>query len=270
MQMNCVRCGAPLEMGARFCRNCGLVVSPSQQPQGQIRLSTPQDPPTIGKSAQPASSYNPANVSQAQGYPSQGYPQQNAGANMQLNNSTPAPRRRRRGGCLAGFVITVIILAIVVGGLWFFVLRPYAHDIAITQMDNAMSNAVSQIPSSQTQLIPPGTTLPVRQVVLNNLLVLNIAPSDPVQNTNIQISPGGVRLDFKLYGQPCTITGVPQAQDGKLVATNVTVSGVVGLVVSSDDITTLLNKHLADAQTRLSHTVTAVHLMDQEMDITLG
>lgn len=190
---------------------------------------------------------------------------------MQPTNVPATPRRRRnRGGCFAGCLSTILILTIIVGGLWFFVLRPYAHDIAIKQMDTAMNAAVEQIPSAQTQALPPGTPLPVRQIVLNNLLVLNIAPSDPVQNTNIQISPSSVRLDFKLYGQPCTITGVPQAQNGKLVATSVTVSGIVGLVVSADDITALLNKHLADAQTRLNHTVTAVHLMNQEMDITLG
>ena len=181
------------------------------------------------------------------------------------------PRRRRsRGGCLTGCLSTLILLAIILGGLWFFVLRPYAHDTAIKQMDNAMNAAVNQIPSSQAAALPPGTTLPVQQIVLNNLLVLNIAPSDPVQNTNMQISPSGVRLDFKLYGQPCTITGLPQAQNGKLVATHVTVSGVVGLVVSADDIAALLNRHLADAQTRLNHTVTAVQLKDQEMDLTLG
>lgn len=133
-----------------------------------------------------------------------------------------------------------------------------------------MAAAVNQIPATQTAQIPPGTTLPVQQIVLNNLLVLNIAPSDPVQNTNMQITSTGVRLDFKLYGQPCTITTVPQAQNGKLVATHVTVAGIVGLVVSPDDITTLLNRHLADAQARLNHPITAVRLMNQEMDLTLG
>jgi len=165
---------------------------------------------------------------------------------------------------------TLIILGLIVGGLWFLVLRPYAHDTAIRQMDNAMAAAVNQIPATQTAQIPPGTTLPVQQIVLNNLLVLNIAPSDPVQNTNMQITSTGVRLDFKLYGQPCTITAVPQAQNGKLVATHVTVAGIVGLVVSPDDITTLLNRHLADAQARLNHPITAVRLMNQEMDLTLG
>ncbi|GAC1388789.1 MAG: hypothetical protein NVS4B11_04250 [Ktedonobacteraceae bacterium] len=181
-------------------------------------------------------------------------------------NATP---RRSRVGCVLGCLGTLVILAIILGLAWVFALRPYIHDIAITQMDNAMTSAVNQIPSAGVP-IPPGTTLPVQEVILNNLLVLNIAPSDPVQDTNMQISPSGVRLDFKLYGQPCTITGIPQAKDGNLVATNVGVSGIVSLVMSSSDITSLLNKHLADAGARINHPITGVRLMDHEMDLTLG
>jgi len=184
--------------------------------------------------------------------------------------TTPPPRRRRsRVGCALGCFSTFAILIIVLGVVWVFALRPYAHDLATTQIDNAMTSAINQIPPQVAQ-IPAGTTLPVQEVVLNNLLVLNIAPSDPVQNTNMQIAPSGVHLDFKLYGQPCTITSVPQAKNGKLVATNVTVTGVIGLVMSSDDITTLLNKHFADAQARINHSVTDVQLKDHEIDLMLG
>ncbi len=276
--MNCVRCHAPLEAGASFCRNCGLPVTSSQLPQGQIRLSPPlqqpQNLPPSGQSLAPTSQYYPPDVSQAQGSFPPAYQQQNevyTGANMPPTAATTAPRRRRRrGGCLAVCLTTLILLVLIVGGLWFLVLRPYAHDTAIKQMDNAMAAAVNQIPTAQETHIPPGATLPVRQLVLNNLLVLNIAPSGPVQNTNMQITPAGVRLDFTLYGQLCTITTVPQAQNGKLVATHVTVSGIVGLVVSPDDITALLNRHLADAQARLNHPITGIRLMEQEMDLTLG
>ncbi len=183
--------------------------------------------------------------------------------------TSPPRRRRSRVGCALGCFSTFAIFIIVIGAVWVFALRPYAHDLATTQIDNAMTSAINQIPPQVAQ-IPAGTTFPVQEVVLNNLLVLNIAPADPVQSTNVQITPNNVQLDFKLYGQPCTITSVPQAQNGKLVATNVTVSGIIGLVMSSADITSLLNKHFADAQARINHTITSVQLKDHEMNLMFG
>ena len=177
--------------------------------------------------------------------------------------------RQQHGGCILGCLSTLVLLLILLGLTWFLALRPYLHNTASTQIDNAMSAVVNQIPASVTQ-IPPGGVLPVRENVLNNLLVLNIAPSDPVQNTNIRIMTNGIRLDFQLYGQLCTITGVPQARHGNLVATNVTVSGIVGLIMSAADVTALLNKHLAHAQARIHHTVRQVHLMNAEVDLVLG
>ncbi len=180
-------------------------------------------------------------------------------------NSAP---RRRRGGCILGCLSTLIILLIVIGLAWVFALRPYLHNMANTQIDRAMSAAVNQIPNAASRL--PAGPLPVKENTLNNLLVLNIAPSDPVQNTNMLITSGGVRLDFQLYGQPCTITSVPQARNGKLVASNATVSGIIGLIMSPDEITSLLNRHLADAQARINRPINGIRLMSHEMDLVLG
>jgi hypothetical protein len=158
---------------------------------------------------------------------------------------------------------------LLLGVTWIFALRPYVHDMAVTQMDNVMTNAVNQIPAIGLP-IPPGTTLPISDATITTLLAANVANSDPVQSPNIQIAANQIVLNFKLYGQDCTITTIPQMQNGKLVATNVAVSGIISLILSPSDIMTLLNSHIEDAQTRINHHVTNVHLVDHEIDVTVG
>jgi len=181
--------------------------------------------------------------------------------------NTQASSRRQRGGCTLGCLTVLVLLLLLVAG-WFFVARPFLHDLAVTQLDHAMSSAVNQIPPLESRLLPP--ILMVNENTLTNMLVLNTAPSDPVQHPMMKISQNGVRFEFQLYSFNCAITMLPQAQTGHLMATNVTVEGVVGLILSADDIQTLLNKYLANAQARIQHTVQRVQLKDHEMDLTLG
>ena len=292
--MNCVRCGVQLEANARFCRNCGLPAAtsqsqhvlvsppeeqvtentipisslteqlkatssyqqpPQQQPYQQqqpMRLSTPGFPQSATPAPSPIDFYQPREA--------------NRGARSAVVN---APRPRNRAGCVLGCLSALLILALLLGATWIFALRPYIHDMAVTQMDTAMTNAVNQIPAVGVP-IPPGTTLPVSENVINALLSNNIADSNAVQGTNIQITSNQILLDFKLYGQDCTITSIPQMQDGKLVATNVAVTGIVSLVLTPKDITTLLNSHIEDVQARINHRITDIHLMDQEVDVTVS
>ena len=288
--MNCVRCGVQLEANARFCRNCGLPVAASQSQH--VLISPPEE--QVTENTIPISSLaeqlNASSAYQQQPYQQQqpmrlstpGFPQSatptpspidfyqpreaNRGARSAVVN---APRPRNRAGCVLGCLSALLILALLLGATWIFALRPYIHDMAVTQMDTAMTNAVNQIPAVGVP-VPPGTTLPVSENVINALLSNNTANSDAVQGTNIQITSNQILLDFKLYGQDCTITSIPQMQGGKLVATNVAVSGIVGLVLSPKDITTLLNSHIEDAQARINHRITNIHLVDQEMDVTVG
>ena len=186
--------------------------------------------------------------------------------------SGPARQRRRGAGCV-GCLTVLVLLVLIVGAGWIFAARPYIHTIAQSQLDSAMSNAVQEIPPQAAQL-PAGSTIPVQESTITNMIVLNLAPSDPIKQPEAHINANGVSLDFQLVTplvtMSNTITGVPKVVNGKLQMSNVTVEGPVGLVMSADDITGLLNKHFAEAQTRLQRPISSVQLKDHEMDLVLG
>ena len=298
--MNCVRCSVPLEANARFCHKCGLPVAASQS---QHVLMSPQEEQVTENTIPISSLVQHLNVQspyQQQLHQQQAQaPTQEASTLPVVNTPRPvfrqsstaqqpvnfyqprevnrgtrsavvnAPRPRSRAGCVLGCLATLLVLVLLLGATWVFALRPYVHDAATMQMDNAMSSEVNQIPAAGLP-IPSGTTLPISENTVNTLLSNNIADSDAVQDTNIQITSKQVLLDFKLYGQDCTITGVPQVKNGTLAATQVAMSGIVSLALSPKDVTTLLNRHLAEVTTRINHSVTKVRLIDHEIDITVS
>ena len=176
-------------------------------------------------------------------------------------------RPRNRGGCFLGCLTFLVLLLVIVGAGWVFFLRPYIHNIAQSQLDTAMSNAVQQIPP--TAALAPSGTIQVQENVIDNLIKLNIAPSDPIQNPVTHITPAGIRMEFQIYGLPNAITMVPQAVNGQIVASSVTVEGIAGLVMSPEEIKALLNKHFSDAQTRIQRSVQSVQLKDRELDLQL-
>ena len=286
--MNCIKCKAPLEANARFCPNCGEPVSsigPNStpaHPAPPYQQAFRAEPPTLPLDNQKIEPLilRPGNqqVSQPQAYgpaqhrfqPQAAQPQQSPyyqpGVNSLASSGNTKTRRRGRG-CIVGLTIILLLLLVLVGG-WFLLLRPYLNNQAQNKLDSVLSDAVNHIPA-QVAVAPAGS-VKVTENLLNNLLVLNSSPNDIVKNMQIHITPNTMNMQFQVYGFDSTVTGVPQANQGHLVITNVTVDGVAGLILSPDEVTALVNRHLADAQARINHSVVSVQLNNQEMDPVLG
>ena len=293
--MNCLQCNAPLEDQARFCRNCGspvaintpmlpstsdnspTVPTPMPQPyyapqeQWQSPLTLPAAPEwnsvaPAGPVTPPPSQYAP----QAQSAPPQYIPPAAMQPGSMQSMGTPpgaaAPTRRKRRWPLR-LLITLIILVVLLAGGWIFAGRPILHSVAQNQFDQLIAGQINLLVP-----LPPSVTssLAVTENGLNNLITLNHAPSDPVQNAVAHITTGGVELDFQLFSFGCSIKGVPVASNGQVVMTQVQVSGILSLVMSPDEMTALLNGYLHDAFSRLRREATKVILKNQELDIQLS
>ena len=290
--MNCIRCNTPLEPNARFCPNCGTPVSQTQATSRDsnpsfsnepptnypINLDAPSSPPPTQQQWNTPSLQETRQDSRPQAYSTSPAPtvnqQQDGRSAGTFSNAgdayaTPLPRRRRRRGrgCLTG-LITLIVLLILIGGGWFLLARPYLNNLATTKLDNALTDAVNHIPVEVAAA--PAGAVPVPEKLLNNLLVLSSSPNDLVKNMQVHITASQMRLEFSVFGFSCAVTGVPQVNAGHLVITNVNIEGIAALILAPDEITTLVNRHLADAQQRINHSIVSVSLKDQELDLVLG
>ncbi|HLH60242.1 MAG TPA: hypothetical protein VKV20_01055 [Ktedonobacteraceae bacterium] len=306
--MNCERCKTLLPPDARFCRVCGLPVAaaadnrvsntppfnpparngsptipapwsepqttvPSPAPQwGSSTETTPPSGPQWGQATQavpsPAPQWTQPTQAAAQSYQSPlviPSPAPTRSSTERQVTSPPA-RPRRRFGCLPKILITLVILALLVTGGWFIGLRPYLHTVAQNQIDQELANSINQI----IPIPPPINSIPVTETMINNLIVLNHSPSDPVQNAHITITPGNLQLDFQVYSFSCLVDGKLTVSNGNLVVTNVVIQGIIGLIMSPDELTSILNNQLADVQSHIHRSISSVTLKDHEIDIMLG
>jgi hypothetical protein len=186
----------------------------------------------------------------------------------------PLPTSRRKNRFMRVLLILLtallIILLVLVAG-WFVVLRPYLHGVAQNQIDGVFSSAINQINPVEAVVISaiPAPVV-INETVANTFIAQNSTQSDPLQQVHMTITPGGLRLDFQVYGFSSTITGVPRAVNGQLVMTNVTVQGIPSIIMSPDELTTTLNANLQQVTSTLHRSVSGVVLKDHEMDVQLS
>jgi len=298
--MNCPKCNKQLEANSRFCPNCGEPISrtpvnhptanpiPPYQPAFMGEPEPPTLPPDRQKNEpltlRPGYQQGPQNQHQgaAQYWPqplsAPSQPQQspyvqsaNVAAGMNANASIGETRPRRRvRGCLLGSLIALVVLVVLFGGGWFLVIRPYLNNMVSNKLDTVLTDSVNKIPPAVA--IAPAGRVPLSENALNNLLVLgsSSSPDNVVNNPQIHITSEAMSLQFQVFGFTCTVSGVPKVVQGQLVVTNVTVDGIAGLIFTPDEITTLVNRHLAEAQAKIQHSITSVELGNQELILVLG
>ncbi len=200
---------------------------------------------------------------------------QNQPGQFAQQGKQPGPLVRRRRWPLRVAITLIVLVVLVVGG-WFLVARPIIHSYAQSQLDQVITSDVNQI----LPVPPPISSLTASETVINNLIVLDSSPSDPLQGEVIHITPpvfasdgsytGGVQLTFQLDGFPCSVTAIPQASNGNIIVTHLQVTGIISWVMSADELTTDLNAQLQNVNSHLLRSISNVTINNQAIDITLA
>lgn len=293
--MNCTNCNSPLEPQARFCAKCGTSVAENTVISGPDRIVptapmwiTPVEATTAFPPQQPMlPEVGPQSLPQ-QAYP----PQEN-----HFSPTTPLSevgrqkhRKRRRGlgpgGCFLVAVTVLILLFGSLAGVWFLVLRPQIHQMVLDKLDSSMAQAVNQVPPLNQLPLPPLSLLPIPQQLkqlppitegtLDTVMNATLSPSDQIRNLQFHITEQNVSMNFSVqpdylpFGIPCTVSFVPMIDaQGNVIVTQVNIQGLATLILSGDDITPIINRHLKDAMTRLNNPVSSIQLQQGAIIITL-
>lgn len=186
-------------------------------------------------------------------------------------NSTggmPEKKRRRGGRILARMLLVLVLLVAILAGAWFFGVRPYLHNMAQTQLNQALDGAESQILLFQDALPSGSQSVAVDENTINTYLSSH--SGGQLQNLRATITPQSFNLDFSAYGFHSTINAVPIASRGLLQVTNVQVQGMLGLVMSNDELTSALNSNFQNFGQQMHRTIGQVTLKEHEMDIIVN
>lgn len=298
--MRCPRCNAQLTDNASFCGICGnaLAVPQNNGPEVRPSLSVPGNneativaAPWSDMQAAPGAQPGPAPQRPQAGSWSQGprppqagwtpepvvaQPRSGGAPGLQpasMNKSAvqlpqPTRKRRRAGRIWARLLLILVLLVAVLVGAWFLGVRPYLHNLAQTQLDQALNPPESQMLLAMLAL-PPGKEI-IRGSENSMNLYLSAHDADPVQNLHMTITPAGLSLSFTVYGQNSTISALPIVNNGQLQVTNVQVQGILGLIMSNDELTSSLNNNLQNFSAEMTHKITKLTLLEHEIDVQFG
>lgn len=287
--MQCTRCNTPLVDGAGFCGVCGQPVAAQAQVHDDRTIVDPILPRAAAQATQQAQmTQQPPSPAAPAWAPTQAVVlppvQPQAGAawpSNQPQGAYPYPYAPGSPGAAAPalaakkrkkwpwIVLSVFLaLLIILAGGWFLILRPYLHNLATTQLNQALSETQSEL-TIVAQTFPSGSSqVPLTEATLNSYLQAH--SGGQLQNLHGTITPDHIQLDFSVNGFGCTIIAVPIAVNGELQVINVQTQGVLGLVLSGDELSGILNTSLHTMGTQLHRHIDGVKLHNREMDLLIS
>lgn len=295
--MFCQSCGAANQDNDQFCGQCG----------GMLKTSAPQAPawgasPTAF-SPQAATIYPPAHGAQNWQAPTlavpppiqasrpadalaggQGWtPQPDYGAaslaptgwrtpppSASGPSAASRPRARRRRRWPWYFLLFLLIFGVVAAGGWIFFLRSAVHQSVDGEIQQGLQRAVGQIPFDAARAAPSGYMLPIPEDQMNNYLNQNSAALAPITSMQISLQPGVMIVTFQAYGFGSTIRLGLAVQDGKLIAQNVQVDGLLWWVENAQELTPRLDDALGQVSTNLGHALESVTIEEGVLTLTFA
>ena len=296
--MNCKNCNSPLEQNARFCATCGAsVVGNPTFSGGNHAMPTA---PTVSPPREPTT-WTPPQQAMPLGMNPQSLPKQQAPlypepdaqsafsaptTSLSHNAQLQQSKRRAQGnplGCFLRIVTVLVVLSIILAGVWFLALRPFVNGMVTSKLDSAMGQAVNQIPSLSQSPFPlpipipiQNKQIPVSETLLDNAMSLSLSSSEPVKNPTFHITEQNVRMEFNVqpnflpFAIPCAVSFKPTVDNqGNITIPSVNIEGLANLIVSSDDITPIVNRHLKDATTKLNNPISKIDLQTGVIVLTL-
>lgn len=295
--MFCQSCGAANDNNDQFCGQCGsmlkgsapqapawgalptslspqaaTVYPPASAAEGwqaptlavppPVRTSRPGDAPAGGQGWTPQPNYGAASLAPT------GWRTPPPGAAAPAAASTRRAKRRRRWPWY--FLLFLLIFGVVAAGGWILFLRPAVHQSVDGEIQQGLQRAVGQIPFDAARAAPSGYILPIPEDQMNTYLSQNSAALAPITSMQISLQPGVMVVTFQAYGFGSTVSLGLAVQDGKLIAQNVQVSGLLSWVETPQELTPRLNEALVQVTTNLGHQLGSVTIDEGVLKLTFA
>lgn len=279
----CARCGWRNEATARMCGGCGRPLraldpaattavhpvsqdtafpsAPTSYATGTRTAYAPAErSPYAPPSTLTSSTLTPSTPSTPSRWP-------DASGAMTPRPAAASPRRSR--GWARALVVFLVVLLILTGGLlsaWALVIRPAIHTAVDSSLRAALDNAV-QAATANITIVPNGQyTLPA--AAFDAEIQRQLPTDSHISDTHLDFARDGVRVTFRFFGRPGSITTHLAASDGHVVARGTTVTDVLSLVESGNEMEATLNEALGRLPSR--YRVTGIRAANHALIVSIG
>jgi len=185
-------------------------------------------------------------------------------------------RRQSRRGCLIGLVALVWIVLLAMLG-YRFLLRDQVSQQIGQQIGEqigeqiAPSPVAGQIDQGVDAALPtvvaglPTGEIRVNETDANAYLAANISSMRRIDGATVRFVPGQVQLDIQAAGTTSTATMGVAVQDGRVIAVDPQLDGLLGQVISADQLAATLEQRFNDQLAAQGRRISEVRVEQGEL-----
>lgn len=190
-------------------------------------------------------------------------------------------RRRSRVGCLAWLVAIVWLLLLALLA-YRFLFRQQVSQYIGSQIGEQLRGERqtgqplgSQIQQGAEAVLPtviaalPSGELRVSEAQANAYLAARADAFRPIQSATIHFVPGEVQADIRAAGTTSTARMGLAVQDGRIIAINPRIDGVLGEIISAADLTRSLERQINDQLAAQGRRATGVRIEQGTLIVTI-
>jgi hypothetical protein len=265
----CARCGWRNEATARMCGGCGR---PLRALDPAATTAVHPVSPDAAYATGTRTAYAPAERPSPYAPPStltSSAPSRWPDAGGSTTPRPPSPSPRRPRGWARALVVFLVVLLVLAGGLlgaWALVIRPAVHTAVDSSLRAALDNAV-QAATANITIVPNGQyTLPA--AAFDAEIQRQLPADSHISDAHLDFARDGVRVTYRFFGRPGSITTHLAASDGHVVARGTTVTDVLSLVESGNEMEATLNEALGRLPSR--YRVTGIRAANHTLIVSIG
>lgn len=208
---------------------------------------------------------------------------------MSYRHERLQPRRRRRLGCLSCLV--AIVWIVLLGGLAYnFLLRrqvsEYIGQLMGQQLRSSIAEQADAPPAQQSpeqqqlqqgaqEILPtavaalPSGELRLTEAEANNYLLTYADRLKPIDAATIRFVPGEIQISLQALRTTSTARMSLAAQNGRLIAVDPQIDGILGRLIALDDLVQPLVRQFNDQMALQNRRVTDVRIEQGELIVTI-
>ena len=194
---------------------------------------------------------------------------------------TNYPRERRRGvGCLAWLVALVWIVLLAILAYRFFLrdqISQYIGEQVASRIESrSEGQAARQLQTSMAAGLPtaiaalPSGEIRITEAQANDYIAAHLESLRPLDAATVHFVPNQVQADIQAVGTTSTASMGLAVQDGRIIAVDPKIDGVLGQVISADTLAKSIEQQINDQLAAQGRRVTNVRIEQGALVVTIS